>query len=223
MIGRAIVLGVVVAGLVAGPAFGHAVVQPASARPADPQLYTLVVPNELGGDTVDVRVKVPEGIDFLLLEQPPEGWRGEVIRKGDTISELRWTGGKSPEDQFVTFRWLARNPVMEGEITWPTVQRYADGQVQRWIGPEGSDAPAPRTVLSESATPTDVLAVGGEKVAEAGAAPAAAAKTAAAAPEDDEGLEFDDILPIALSGLALLVALAAFFAGRRATSASRSA
>src|SRR5688572_12144229 len=128
-----------------------------------------------------IRLRMPKGIDFVLLDQAPPGWKGEIVRKGDAISEIHWSGGAIPPEQYGTFRFLVRNPVEEGEITWPIVQTYAGGDVQRWIGPADSDEPASRTTIAESATPQDVVAVSGEKVPEAGAQRAAA--PAAAAPE----------------------------------------
>lgn len=187
----------VAAGLVpAATAHGHAIVQPGHARPADPQVYRVTVPNELETPTTDIRLRVPKGIDFVLLEQAPAGWKGEIVRKGDAISEIRWSGGEIPPEQFGTFRFLARNPVEEGEISWPIVQTYADGEVQRWIGPAGSDEPASRTTIAESATPQDIVAVSGEKVP--ASAPAAPAAVTAEAPGRD-GLT----LGLAIGGLVL--------------------
>ena len=184
----------------AASAHGHAVVQPSEGRPADPQVYRVTVPNELESDTVDIRLRMPTGIDFVLLEQAPPGWKGEIVRKGDVISEIHWSGGAIPPEQYGTFRFLVRNPVEEGEITWPIVQTYEDGEVQRWIGPADSDEPASRTTISESATPQDVVAVGGEKVPQAeGEKAAAPAPATAAKKRERDGLT----LGLATGGLVL--------------------
>ena len=210
---RRLVLIAVAAGLIpATAAHGHAVVQPGAARPADPQVYRVTVPNEMETPTVEVRLRVPEGIDFVLLETAPPGWKGEIVRKGDRIQEIRWSGGEIPPEQYGTFRFLVRNPVEEGEITWPIVQRYEDGSVQRWIGPPDSDEPASRTQISESATPEDIIAVNGERIAEpaegeAEASPAAS--PAAANGDDDEDESERDPLALGLAGGALVVALIA--------------
>jgi uncharacterized protein YcnI len=215
----------VAAGLIpASAAHGHAVVQPSAARPADPQVYRVTVPNEMESPTVEVRLRVPKGIDFALLESAPAGWKGEIVRKGDVISEIRWSGGEIPPEQYGTFRFLVRNPVEEGEITWPIVQRYEDGSVQRWIGPQNSDEPASRTQISESATPEDIIAVNGEKLAQADAGDAEASPTAASAPaaagaDDDEDESERDPLALGLAGGALIVALIALAGSlRRRTS-----
>ncbi len=216
---RRAVLIAVVAGLVpASAAHGHAVVQPSAARPADPQVYRVTVPNEMESDTVEVRLRVPEGIDFVLIESPPEGWKGELVRKGDRIQEIRWSGGRIPPEQYATFRFLARNPVEVGEITWPIVQTYEDGEVQRWIGPPDSDEPASRTQLSETATPEDIIAVNGEAIAESepqGGNAAAAAPAGETSDDDDDDESERDPLALGLAGGALVVALLALMSSLR--------
>jgi periplasmic copper chaperone A len=223
---RVLIGGVLLAGVICTPAWSHAVISPTSARPADPQVYTLTIPNEGESDTVDIRVRVPEGIDFLLLETPPAGWEGEIVRKGDAISELRWTGGAIAPEQFAQFRFIARNPVMEGEVTWPTVQRYEDGQVQRWIGEADDDEPAPRVTLSESATPVDVLAVSGEKIPEGPDSATSSGSAGTGQPEPatsganesaaaDEGTDTLSIVALVVGGLGLLLGGAAFAASRK--------
>ena len=54
-------------------AAAHAVVQPSASRPADLQRYTLTVPNERGVPTISVKLQVPDGIDFFLVENHPAG------------------------------------------------------------------------------------------------------------------------------------------------------
>jgi uncharacterized protein YcnI len=155
------VIGTLAAGLalaaIATPvAAGHAVVRPAESRPADLQQYTLTVPNEREVATVQIDMQVPEGISFLLVQQTG-GWTTEVIRRNDRIAEVRWTGGEIPPDHYATFRFIARNPIQEGEISWPVVQRYQGGETVRWIGGPDTDAPAARTMITESAVPEDVV------------------------------------------------------------------
>ena len=150
------------------------------------------------------------------------------MRKGDTISEIHWSGGAIPPEQYGTFRFLVRNPVETGEITWPIVQRYEDGEVQRWIGPADSDEPASVTQISESATPEDIIAVNGEKLAEAGSAkPAAtAAPAAAATAEEDDGEDALDWVTLGLAAGGFVLGGLAFLrrrpheAARRACSCS---
>jgi uncharacterized protein YcnI len=129
-------------------------VLPFASRPADLQLYTVIVPTETDSATTEVALKVPEGIDFLLVRGTP-GWTVKVERKNDRIDVVRWTGS-APPDQYAEFRVIARNPILEGDLSWKIVQTYADGETARWIGPPGSDSPASVTRLSETAEPVDV-------------------------------------------------------------------
>jgi len=151
-----LLLGLVCAALVAPIASGHAIVRPAASRPADLQQYTLTVPTERDVPTIRIDLKVPEGISFLLMQAAP-GWKSELVRKNERIDEIRWTGGEIPPDHYAAFRFIARNPVEEGEIDWRIVQRYAGGEAARWIGGPGSETPASRTAITESAVPVDVL------------------------------------------------------------------
>ena len=142
------------AGVITPAAAAHSVVLPFASRPADLQLYTVIVPTETDSPTTEVALKVPDGIDFLLVRETP-GWKVKVERKNDRIDVVRWTGS-APPDQFAEFRLIARNPILEGDLSWKIIQTYADGETARWIGPPGSDSPASVTRLSESAEPVDV-------------------------------------------------------------------
>ncbi len=197
--------------LITGPdAFGHATVQPASSRPADLQIYTLTVPNEREVATDSVALQIPEGIEFVLKKNAP-GWKVKLERRGDRVATLRWTGGTVPPDSYDSLQFIARNPVREGAIVWKVVQRYSDGETARWIGPAGSESPASRTRITESATREDVVSVHGEEVASA--APPQAPRSQSSGDDDD--------LPIILALVAIgiaLVALAAPYLARRDTS-----
>lgn len=144
----------VAAGVITPAAAGHSIVLPFSSRPADLQLYTVIVPTETDAATREVAVKVPEGVDFLLVKETP-GWKVKVERRNDRIDVIRWTG-TAPPDQFAEFRLIARNPIQEGDLSWKITQTYADGETVRWIGAPGTDHPASVTTLSESAQPVDV-------------------------------------------------------------------
>jgi uncharacterized protein YcnI len=166
------------AGVLAPLASGHAIVRPGESRPAEFQEYTVTVPTERDVPTLEVDLKVPEGITFLLVEEAP-GWAAKVIKRNDRIDEIHWTGGRIPVDQFATFRLIARNPVAEGELAWRIVQRYQGGEVVRWIGGPDSDTPASRTSVTESAVPVDVVNVqSGNRTSRQAAAASGAAASA---------------------------------------------
>jgi uncharacterized protein YcnI len=135
-------------------ASAHALITPSSSRPAESVYYTLKVPNERDVATVEVALKVPEGIDFVVVENTA-GWEAQVVRANDRIDVVRWTGGTIEPDFFATFHFIARNPVLEGELVWPVTQRYAGGELVSWTGAADSETPAPRTDITESAPPAD--------------------------------------------------------------------
>ncbi len=191
--------------VVPASAAGHATVLPGASRPADVQTYRVTVPNESDTDTTEVRLQVPKGYDFVLAEVPPPGWRAELVRSGDRLREIRWHAGRIAPGFYGTFRFIARNPVEEGKVRWAIVQRYASGEIVRWIGAEGSDEPASVTEITESATPVDTVSVhSGDAAPTSGSKPAAApAPATPAAPEEDSPL------PVILAAVALAVALAA--------------
>ena len=153
---RALLALVAFAAILPSAASGHAIVRPAASRPADLQLYTVTVPTEREVPTVQIDLKIPEGISFLLVQEAP-GWKTDVVKKDGRIDEIRWSGAEIAPEHFASFRFIARNPVTEGDIDWRIVQRYAGGEAVRWIGGPDSESPASRTSISESAVPVDVL------------------------------------------------------------------
>jgi uncharacterized protein YcnI len=192
-------------------ASGHAVIQPTASRPAEQQIYTLTIPSERGTDVTSVSLQVPADIDSLLVEKKP-GWRTVLQREGDRIAVVRWTGGRIAAGEYDTFQFIARNPVQAGELEWKVIQKYTDA-TDRWIGPPDSEQPAPRTTITEQATPQNVINTeeGTVKTEETGA-------TTPASQTDGGGDGDSNTLPIVLGAAALLVALAALglaFANRR--------
>ena len=65
----------------------------------------------------------------------------KVERANDRIDVIRLTGN-SPPDFYAEFRFIARNPILEGDLPWKITQTYRGGEMVRWIGPEGSEFPA---------------------------------------------------------------------------------
>jgi uncharacterized protein YcnI len=197
------------AALPAPCASAHVTLQPTAGRPADLQRYRVVVPNERESQAITgVDLRMPPGITFALVESVA-GWRAQVIRRGSTIAELRWRGGRVPPDGYAELHFIARNPVRTGTLTWKALQRYDDGSVVRWIGSPSSEQPAPVTHLSETAVPVDVVSTHGET------APAAAAggpgTPAAAESSDARGLT----LGIAIAAAVLAAAALALQLRRR--------
>ena len=196
-------------------ASGHAVVQPTSSRPAEQQIYTLTVPNERDSDVVSVSLQVPPDVDSLLVEEKA-GWNVRLEREGDRVAVVRWSGGRIAGDQYDSFRFIARNPVQAGELEWKVVQQYTDA-TDRWIGPPDSEQPAPRTTISEQATPQDAI-----NTEEGGGATQEGSDGAAASGGDSGGDGDSNTVPIVIGVVALVAALAALgvaLASRRRTPA----
>jgi uncharacterized protein YcnI len=184
--------------VVAASASAHAVVRPSASRPAELQLYTLVVPTERDVPTVEVDLKVPDGIDFLLVDKAA-GWSTRLVRIGDRIDQVQWKGASVPPKFYATFTFIARNPLLASSLSWKIIQRYSDGKAVRWIGQPESDAPAATTTITEKAVPVDVVAgLNGGPQSSATYDPAA---NATAAPSTQGGGERD--------GLTLALAIAA--------------
>jgi Domain of unkown function (DUF1775) len=122
---------------------------------------------------------------------------------GDRTAEIHWIGQGIPPDGYAEFRFLARNPVRSGEIRWPVVQTYANGEVERWIGPPGSETPASRTRLADDVVPQDVVAVDGEPTATGAASGPARAAPVPAGGQDDGGGRDPLTRVLALVALAL--------------------
>ena len=184
-------------------AWGHAVIQPNTSRPAEQQVYTLTIPSERDSDVVSVSVQVPDAIDSVLVENKP-GWKVALQREGDRVAVVRWSGGRIAPDQYDSFRFIARNPVRAGAVDWKVIQRYTDA-TDRWIGPPDSEQPAPRTTITEQAQQVDAINT------EEGTAPAQASEGAAPATGGSTSGGDDDsnTVPIVLGVVALVAAVAA--------------
>jgi periplasmic copper chaperone A len=145
MIRRALVLLVTLV-LLAVPARAgaHVTVLPELADPGATREFTFRVPNERDdAATVQLDVVLPRGL--AAEAEPLEGWT--QARVGDA---LRWTASTGAEirpgrtqDFKVRLGPLPDAPYLE----FKSLQRYADGQVVRWIQPPGDDSPRPAAAL----------------------------------------------------------------------------
>ncbi|HVV37341.1 MAG TPA: DUF1775 domain-containing protein [Acidimicrobiales bacterium] len=72
-----------------------------------------------------------------------------------TITFTKAAGAAPAEDEY--FAFVARTASSAGAYAFPTLQTYNDNEVVRWIGPKGSDQPAPiLNVLASGDTPSSV-------------------------------------------------------------------
>ena len=89
------------------------------------------------------------------------------------------------------------------------MQTYQGGEIVRWIGPEGSDEPAPTVTLTAAAEG------GGHGAPGAAADEPGAAPDAASTDDSDDGLA---IAALVVGGLGLLAGVGGLLAARRARS-----
>ena len=202
-------------------AAAHVTLQPKEAPAGGFARLDVRVPNEEDAkDTVKVAIQMPPGFADASYEPVP-GWTvSETRRKlatpietddGDTLTDelatiaFRAAPGKGIEPgQFQDFGLSLRLPDKPAgtKLAFKALQTYTGGEVVRWIGPEGSDRPAP--VVTLVASKDD-----------------AAAATAAATADDDDGDDGDGdglaIVALVVGALGLLMGGAALVAARRAS------
>ena len=104
------------------------------------------------------RSQLPDGFEFVSYE-PVAGWTTKVAREGDQVSTVTWTADDASAaiepGQFRDFGLSVGLPEQyaEGEsLTFPSIQRYDDGETVRWIGEPDAEHPAPQVLLTAAAS-----------------------------------------------------------------------
>lgn len=198
-------------------ASAHITVQPNTAPEGGFTRLDVRVPNERDdAATTKVQLRLPDGFAFAFYEPVP-GWTVEVDKTKldqpittddgeitEQVTTITWTGhgsqGRIRPGAFRDFGLSVQVPGEAGdELTFKAVQTYSSGEIVRWIGPEGSDTPAPEVTVEAAA------AEGGH----------AAAQPASATPSDDSGIDTLSIVALVVGALGLLAGGAALLAGRR--------
>ncbi len=172
--------------------------------------FDVRVPNERdNADTTRVTVQFPENVISASFE-PVEGWRRsvEMERLDEPIEEegedpiterlarVTWSGGRIRPGEFQEFGVSFQVPEdAAGEaLAFPSIQRYSNGEIVRWIGPEDADEPAPVVEVLPAA----------EEDGDAAATPAPEAtpgSTAANSDEDDATGRANLALGVGIVGL----------------------
>ena len=168
----------------AATASAHVQVSPTLAAPNDAVEFTVLVPGERAPHrTTKVVLKVPAGVLPYSFEATP-GWRRQLFEaKNGAVDRIAWSGRLAP-DGFAEFSFLAATPGKPGELDWKALQVYEDGEVVRWIGPPGSEEPAPVTEVRAGAPLQNAGGEGASGTATAASEPAASEAEPAA---DDDG------------------------------------
>ena len=200
---------------------------------ADDTLLTFTVPNESDSAfTTRVRVDLPTATPFgEVAYDPVPGWTAKVTTAtltkpvqvdGATVTEapvrIVWTADPGTrltagQEQLFT---VSVGPMPDTDsILLPTTQTYSDGTVVRWDEPtpasgEEPEHPAPTLAIRAAAPEAES---GAPASASAGASAGASAQPSGPTVAGSEGTaaasQGMQVLPIALSGAALLVGLAA--------------
>lgn len=147
----------------AAKAGAHIQVSPTVAAPGDAVKFTFLIPGERAPHwTEKVVVKVPAGVLPYSFEATP-GWKRQLFEaKNGAVDRIAWSGRMAP-DGFAEFSFLASTPGKPTELAWKALQFYEDGEAVRWIGPPGSEDPAPVTAIEAGAA---VQNAGGEAAPE---------------------------------------------------------
>lgn len=127
----------------------HMVVLPARSVVGGTERYTLIVPTEGSSATVRVELRVPMGVEIAALEAKP-GWQGVHEPFPIGAATLRWSGGRIPPGQMMSFDFLAVNPLKGGALTWSAVQGFEDGTSERYGEGGPPDHRASTTALFET-------------------------------------------------------------------------
>ena len=115
----------------------HMVVLPETSVAGGTERYTLLVPTEGRSPTVRVELRLPMGVDVAAVESKP-GWQASNEAFPLGAATVRWSGGRIPPGEMLSFEFLAVNPPAARVLTWNATQWYEDGSNDRW----GDSAPA---------------------------------------------------------------------------------
>lgn len=187
--GLTIVALVTLAVLSTVPAFAHVTVRADDTSPGGFAKYTVRVPNEAeDAATVRVEIQLPEGYEEARY-QPLEGWD---ISVSDGVLTIE--GGRIEPGEFQEFSFSAQNPEQGGDIEFPAIQVYDDGEEVRWVGAADSDEPAPVVTIGEEAGEQEGTDTGAAPEPDVAATTEAAEPTAPPTdPVDDETESAEDV------------------------------
>ena len=152
----ATVAGVLLALLVlpAAPSLAHVTLRADTTEPEAYAVYTVRIPNESEtAATTSVEVQLPDGLEASRYEPVP-GW-DIAIADGVLTLEASDAAAAIAPGEFRDFRFQAQNPAEAGDLVFPAVQTYDDGEVASWTGPEDADQPAPVVTIGAGTAADD--------------------------------------------------------------------
>ena len=122
-----------------------------------PTIDLRVPSEEPKANTSKLAVQFPRGFLDVSTGYLP-GWTSKVITQKlarpvktdegtvtEQVREVVWSGGRIPPGSFLDFPMSTSPPGGDAgkTLTFKVVQTYDNGKKARWIGPPGSDQPAP--------------------------------------------------------------------------------
>jgi len=150
--------------VITSAAYAHAGISPGVVKTNTTQEFTLMVPTEEeGATTTTVELTAPDGLSIFGFEDSP-GWKREEVTQGSgeerTITQVTWSGGNVPTEHYAVFRIIGTVDSAK-DYAVNVRQKYANGKVVDWSGPESSDTPAPRIegVSSVGGSSSSTLAI----------------------------------------------------------------
>ena len=198
-------------------AAAHMVVLPETSTAGGTERYVVLVPTEGQSPTVRIELRLPMGVDVAAVESKP-GWQASNEAFPVGAATVRWSGGRIPPGEMLSFEFLAVNPPAARVLTWNATQWYEDGSSDRWGAGAPTDHQASTTTLRAADTGAggSLAGHGGHDAAHDAvghdAGERAVPAPPAAAPPHGEGSPaplWIALASLALSAIALLVALAA--------------
>jgi uncharacterized protein YcnI len=215
--------------LVAGPAWAHVTISPASAPKGSDAVLSFNVPDESeSASTTQVAITFPTDHPIAeALVKPIPGWTAKVATMKvakpiqtdagavtEAVKSVTWSGGAIAPGQFQQFTVSVGLPDANS-LEFKAVQTYSDGTVVHWIestppgGPE-PEHPAPVLTLTalEGATPTTTATT----------KPASGTNGVADSNDVDTARNLA-VVGIVVGGLGLLVAIGALAFRRRSRQA----
>jgi uncharacterized protein YcnI len=221
--------------LAAVPAWAHTEFEPGEAGTGKVVSLELHVANEMSdAGTTQVELFFPEGVPITLAALPPvEGWtatpNGGAV--GGPVASVTWSRpAASPDDDPVLPLTIGPMPADPTRLQFPTLQTYANGEIERWIeewpaGAPEPDAPAPVLEVTVDG-PGEVPAVTTAPSAPETTSTAASSTTSTTegnliAPSPEAGESEDDdsntglIVGIVVAVVVIAAAIAAYVIARR--------
>jgi periplasmic copper chaperone A len=205
----------------------HVTLQPNTAAAGGFTRLDVRVPNERdNASTTKVELQLPDGFAEASYEPVP-GWTVKVnkaklaqpIKTDDGevtegVKQITWTSKQGiPPGAFQDFGLSVQVPGKAGDtLTFKALQTYSNGEVVRWIGPEGSDNPAPAVAVTAAA----------DEHAAASSTPAAAPPTPPASQSSDSSSSDTlSIIALIVGAVGLAASAAALIASRRTRTPAR--